>query len=318
MLTFFCGVFMKYVEFGKDKKSVSKVILGLMRTSSMPVDALSNLCNTALDSGINFFDTADCYANGGAEELLGRVFEANPSLRSKVFLQSKCGIRNQDGITWYDFSKEHIINSVNASLSRLKTDYLDSLLLHRPDVLMEGEEIAEAFKVLYDSGKVLNFGFSNCNPSTLEFVSKYTPYKICANQVQFSPCHTPMIDSIVQTNMKWDGSIMRDGGILEYCRLNDIAVQAWSTMQYGFFEGVYLNNEKFPDLNRVLYRIAGEKQVPATAVALAWILRYPGKTQAVIGTTNLERIKDSSKACDFELSRKEWYEIYQAAGNRLP
>ena len=309
---------MEFIEFGTKKTKVSKVILGLMRTSDRSPEELAYLCNTALDSGINFFDTADCYANGGAEELLGRVFEQNPEMRKKVFLQSKCGIRNENGLTWYDFSKEHIINAVNASLSRLKTDYMDSLLLHRPDVLMEGEEIAEAFTTLHKEGKVLNFGLSNCNPGTLSFVSKYVPFKICANQVQFSPCHTPMVDAILQTNMKWDGSNMRDGGILEYCRENDIAVQAWSTMQYGFFEGVYLNNERFPDLNRVLYRIAGERGVNATAVALAWILRYPGKTQTVIGTTKPERVVESSKATDITLSRKEWYEIYQAAGNRLP
>ena len=309
---------MQFIDFGSNDEKVSKVILGLMRTSDKSVEDLTFLCKTALDSEINFFDTADCYANGGAEELLGRVFEQNPELRKKVFLQSKCGIRSENGLTWYDFSKDHIINAVNASLSRLKTDYIDSLLLHRPDVLMEGEEIAEAFTKLHQEGKVLNFGFSNCNPGTLSFVSKYVPFKICANQVQFSPCHTPMIDAILQTNMKWDGSTMRDGGILEYCRMNDIAVQAWSTMQYGFFEGVYLNNERFPDLNRVLYRIAGEQNTNATAVALAWILRYPGKTQAVIGTTNPGRVQESARACDVVLSRKEWYEIYQAAGNRLP
>ena len=309
---------MKHFNYGQSEDSVSTVILGLMRTADMGKDALNGLCETALEAGINFFDTADCYADGRAESLLGDVFQENPSLRDKVFLQSKCGIRSENGMTWYDFSRDYIVAAAEASLSRLKTDRMDSLLLHRPDALMEPEEIAEAFTALYKSGKVRNFGFSNCNPMMLEYLSKNLPFKICANQVQFSVCHTPMLDAGFQVNMKWDGSVMRDGGILEYCRMNDIAVQAWSTMQYGFFEGVYLNNERFPKLNEVFYRIAGEKGVSAAAVALAWILRYPGKTQTVIGTTKPDRIRESAQAAGIELSRKEWYELYLAAGNRLP
>ena len=308
---------MDYINFGETKDSVSKVILGLMRTSDMRVDELTGLCRAALDEGINFFDTADCYANGRAEELLGEVFQRDSGLRDKVFLQSKCGIRNEDGITWYDFSREHIISAVEASLSRLKTDHLESLLLHRPDALMEPEEIAEAFTKLNKEGKVKNFGVSNCNPWQLELLSTL-PFKLSANQLQLSVCHTPMLDEGFDVNMKWDGSTVRAGGILEYCRAKDIAVQAWSTMQYGFFEGVYINNERFPDLNRVLYRIAGEQNVSVTAVALAWILRYPGKTQAVIGTTKIDRVRESAQAVKVQLTHKQWYELYQAAGNRLP
>ena len=308
---------MDYINFGEKKDSVTKVILGLMRTSDMRVDELTGLCRAALDEGINFFDTADCYANGRAEELLGEVFQRDSGLRDKVFLQSKCGIRNEDGITWYDFSREHIISAVETSLSRLKTDHLDSLLLHRPDALMEPEEIAEAFTKLNREGKVKNFGVSNCNPWQLELLSTL-PFKLSANQVQLSVCHTPMLDEGFDVNMKWDGSTVRAGGILEYCRAKDIAVQAWSTMQYGFFEGVYINNERFPDLNRVLYRIAGEQNVSVAAVALAWILRYPGKTQAVIGTTKIDRVRESAQAVKVQLTHKQWYELYQAAGNRLP
>ena len=308
---------MDYIQFGEKNEKVSKVILGLMRISDMSVDQVLDLCHAALDEGINFFDTADCYGNGRAEEILGEVFTRDPDLRKKVFLQSKCGIRNEDGITWYDFSKDHILTAVENSLKRLKTDHLDSLLLHRPDALMEADEIAEAFTKLYKDGKVRNFGVSNCNPYQLQLL-KELPFKLCADQLQLSVCHTPMIDEGFDVNMKWEGSTVRAGGILEYCRANDIAVQAWSTMQYGFFEGVYINNPKFPDLNRVLYRIAGEQNVNATAVALAWILRYPGKTQAVIGTTKIDRIKESARAVEVQLNRKQWYELYQAAGNRLP
>ena len=309
---------MDYIEFGKNKTKVSKLILGLMRTSDLSTDQIATLANTALDQGINYFDTADCYDNGKAESQLGLTFEQNPGLRNKVFLQSKCGIRNENGLTWYDFSEEYILQAVDASLSRLKTDHLDSLLLHRPDALMEPEEIASAFEKLKKSGKVLNFGLSNCNPMTMELIRRFINEPICANQVQFSVAHTPMIDSSLQVNMKWDGATMRDGGILEYCKMNNIAVQAWSTMQYGYFEGIYINSEKYPHLNQVLYRIAGEHNVNVSAVALAWILRHPANMQAVIGTTNPNRIQESARYTDFTLSKKEWYELYQASGNRLP
>lgn len=309
---------MRYIEFGEKNFKVSEIVMGLMRIADMSTKDVANLIYTGLEVGINFLDTADIYAKGKAEEILGAVFVENPDLREKVFLQSKCGIRIDEDFTYFDFSREHILNAVDASLKRLKTDYLDCLLLHRPDALMEPDEIAEAFTKLYDEGKVKNFGVSNFNPAMIKILKKSLKFPIVANQVQFSIAHTPMLDAGFQVNMHWDGAIMRDGGILEYCRSKGIVIQAWSSLQYGYFEGVFLNSEKFPKLNKVLNRMAEEKNVTPTAIALAWILRYPTKMQAVIGTTKPARIKESAKATEIILTKKEWYELYLAAGNKLP
>lgn len=309
---------MRYIEFGEDKRKVSEIVMGLMRIADMSIKEVATLIDTGLEVGINFLDTADIYAKGKAEEILGDVFVENPKLREKVFLQSKCGIRIDEDFTYFDFSREHILNAVDASLKRLKTDYLDSLLLHRPDALMELDEIAEAFTKLYDTGKVKNFGVSNFNPMMMSMLGDALSFPLVTNQVQFSIAHTPMLDAGFQVNMHWDGSAMRDGGILEYCRVQDIAVQAWSSLQYGYFEGVFLGSEKYSKLNAVLNRLAAEKGVTPTAIALAWILRYPAKMQAVIGTTKPARIRESAKATDITLTRKEWYELYLAAGNKLP
>lgn len=309
---------MKYVKFGTSESQASEIILGLMRISSMNAGKVEYLVDSALAQGINFLDTADCYANGYCETLLGEVLQKRPDLRQKVLIQSKCGIRVDPDFVWYDFSKEHILNSVDGILSRLKTDHLDSLLLHRPDALMEADEIAEAFNRLHEQGKVLNFGVSNQNPMMMEKLRRSVSFPLAANQIQLSCAFSPTITSGFTVNMYWDGAVMRDGGILEYCQMNDIAVQSWSSLQYGFFDGVFIGSDKYPELNSVLNRIAAEKNVSATAVALAWILRYPAKMQAVIGTTRVDRVVVAAKASDIELSRKEWYEIYIKAGNRLP
>ena len=309
---------MRYIEFGEDNPRASEIILGLMRIANMSVSEAAKLIDSALNAGINFLDIADCYADGKCEEVLGKVFAKNPSLRNKVFLQTKCGIRKDKEFTYFDFSKQHILESVDASLKRLQTDHIDSLLLHRPDALMEPEEIAEAFNILYVAGKVKNFGVSNMNPLMMERLSKYVSYHIEANQVQLSCAFTPMFDAGFNVNMQNNKSVMRDGGILDYCAFNEIVVQAWSPMQYGFFEGVFIGSDKYPKLNKVLNRIAEEKGVTPTAVALAWILRYPTRIQAVIGTTKPKRIAEAAKATDIELTRKEWYEIYLSAGNVLP
>ena len=309
---------MKYINFGKDDKKVSKLIIGLMRIAEMSTDQVGELLMAGLDEGINFLDTADCYTNGKAERVLGDTFAKNPGLRDKIFLQSKCGIRNDEDFTWFDFSKDHILEAVDASLKRLQTDHLDCLLLHRPDALMEPEEIAEAFDILYKAGKVLNFGVSNQNPIMMDMIRKYSNYPIVTNQVQLSPAFTPSLNAGFHVNMETDPAIMRDGGLFEYCRSNDIVIQAWSPFQYGYFEGVYLGSDKYVKLNQVLDRMAKERGVSPAAVALAWILRYPGRTQVVTGTTKPERLRESAKATEISLTKKEWYEIYLSAGNDLP
>ena len=309
---------MKYIPFGTQKRDVSQILLGMMRISSMTVTEAAALVEGALDAGINALDTADIYANGKCEEILGQVFAARPGLREKVFLQTKCGIRIDPDFTWFDFSKEHILESVDASLKRLHTDHLDSLLLHRPDALMEPEEVGEAFERLRRAGKVLDFGVSNMNPMQMELLKPELPFPIAANQVQLSCAFTPSLDAGFHVNMQDNPAVMRDGGILEYCHMHGIVMQAWSSLQYGYFGGVFLGSDKYPKLNQVIDRIASEKGVTSTAVALAWILRHPGRMQAVIGTTTLSRVRDAVRACDISLRKKEWYEIYLAAGNTLP
>lgn len=310
---------MKYVEFGTEKVQQSEIILGLMRIKDMSEDKVYELLESCIDNGINILDIADCYGKGACEEILGRVFAAHPGLREKFFLQTKCGIRIDEDFTWFDFSRDYILKAVDASLKRMKVDYVDTLLLHRPDALMEPEEIAEAFTKLYDTGKVKDFGVSNMNPIMMELLQdKLLPYKIATNQVQLSCAFTPMLDAGFNVNMLHDKAIMRDGSVLEYCHMNDIVIQAWSSLQYGYFEGVFLGSEKYPKLNAVLNRLAEEKGVTNTAIALAWILRYPAKMQAVIGTTKPSRVAESAKAADVILTKKEWYEIYLSAGNTLP
>ena len=306
---------MKKINIGNGKiTNASEISLGCMRLTELSVSEASNLINTALEQGINFFDHADKYKDGKCEELFAEAVDMKPSVREKFIIQSKCGIRQG----YFDFSKEHILNAVNGSLKRLKTDYLDVLLLHRPDALVEPEEVAEAFDILHSSGKVRYFGVSNQNPMQIELLKKYLNQAIIINQLQLSIMHTGMIDAGISVNMKIDSSNDRDGSILDYCRLNDITIQPWSPFQYGFFEGVFLDNDKFPELNKKIDEIAEKKDVPNTAIAIAWLLRHPAKMQPIVGTMNVKRLKDICKASEVELTRPEWYEIYRAAGNVLP
>lgn len=305
---------MKNISIGGGEICASEIALGCMRISGLSEKGAAALISTALDEGINFFDNADVYGGGKCEEIFAQAIKSNKINRDKIIIQTKCGIRQG----YYDFSKEHIIEAVDGSLKRLNTDYVDVLLLHRPDTLMEPEEVAEAFTKLHKSGKVKYFGVSNQKPLQIELLSKYLNHKIIINQLQLSITNTGMIDSGLNVNMRIDPSIDRDGSILEYCRLKDITIQAWSPFQYGFFEGVFLNNEKFPELNKKIDEIAKLKGVTNSAIAIAWIMRHPAKIQPIVGTTNAGRLKDICKASDVNLSKQEWYDIYTAAGNKLP
>ncbi|WP_010238274.1 aldo/keto reductase [Clostridium arbusti] len=306
---------MKKINIGNGKiTNASEISLGCMRLTELTVSEASKLINTALEEGVNFFDHADKYSDGKCEEIFAEAVDMKPSVREKFIIQSKCGIRPG----FFDFSKEHILDAVDGSLKRLKTDYLDVLLLHRPDALVEPEEVAEAFDILHSSGKVKYFGVSNQNPYQIELLKKYLKQEIIINQLQLGIMHTGMIDAGINVNMKADSSNDRDGSILDYCRLNDITIQPWSPFQYGFFEGVFLDNDKFPELNKKIDEIAEKKDVPNTAIAIAWLLRHPAKMQPIVGTMNVKRLKDICKASSVELSRQEWYEIYRAAGNELP
>jgi predicted oxidoreductase len=305
---------MKKVKIANGAINASAISMGCMRISNLTEAEAYELINCALDQGINFFDHADIYGGGRAEEIFSQAIGMNPAIRDNIFIQTKCGIRKG----YFDFSKEHILSSVDSSLKRLNTEYIDVLLLHRPDTLMEPEEVAEAFEALERSGKVRYFGVSNFNSMQIELLNRYLKSKVIINQLQFSIMHTGMIDSGLNVNMKNNESIDRDGSILEYCRLNGITIQAWSPFQYGFFDGTFIDNDKFPELNTKMDEIAVQKGVSKTALAIAWILRHPAGIQAVVGTTNIERMKEICKASQVTLTRQEWYAIYLAAGNKLP
>lgn len=308
---------MRYIKFGERQKEVSEVVLGLMRISEMTVDQVEELIESALAVGINAFDIADCYGHGKCEQILGEVLKCRPDLREKMWIQSKCGIRMEE-FTYFDFSKEHILEAVDGILERLNVDYIDSLLLHRPDALMEPVEIAEAFDLLKAQGKVIDFGVSNQNPMMMALIQKDVNQPLVANQLQLSAAFTPSFDAGFHVNMKQEAGIVRDSSIFEYCRLHDVVIQAWSVLQFDYFGGVFLGSEKYPELNQVLNRLAEKYHVSPSAVAIAWVLRYPAKMQAVIGTTKKARVAETARAAEIQLTRKEWYEIYLAAGNDLP
>lgn len=305
---------MKNLIIGDTNLEVSEVGLGCMRiTELQDKKEVRNLIDTAMDQGIDFFDHADIYDGGHAEEVFGEVVE--PAMRQNMIIQSKCGIIPGKA---YDFSKEHILRSVEESLKRLRTDYLDILLLHRPDTLMEPGEVAEAFELLEKSGKVRYFGVSNQNFMQIELLNKYCGNRIKINQLQFSIAHCDIVDSGLNVNVHSEAGANRDGSILEYCRLKDITIQAWSPFQYGMFEGVFLNNEKFPKLNKLVDELAEKYQVTNNAIAVAWILRHPARIQPIVGTTNKNRLTDICKASEVKLTREEWYALYMAAGKVLP
>ena len=308
---------MRYITLGQDDKELSEIVLGMMRIKDKSVKEVEELVETALSVGINAFDLADIYGRGRCEELLGIVLKNRSDLREKMWIQSKCGIRIEE-FTYFDFSKDYIIKSVDGILQRLKIDHLDSLLLHRPDALMESDQVAEAFDLLYKQGKVRNFGVSNQNPMMMELLKKDVKQPLAVNQLQLSAAFTPGFESGFHVNMEDSQAAMRDGSIFEYCQLHDVVIQAWSVLQFGYFKGNFVGNEKFQALNQVLDRLAIKYGVTSSTIAISWILRYPAKMQAVVGTTNPKHLREVSQAANFSLTRKEWYEIYLAAGNNLP
>ena len=306
---------MKKIQLGKSGLKVPAIAVGCMRMSQADPEKRPAFIESCLEYGANFFDHADIYGNGECETLFAQAIGMKPSVREKVLLQSKCGI--VPGVM-YDFSKEHILDSVDGILKRLNTDYLDVLLLHRPDALMEPEEVAEAFDRLETSGKVRHFGVSNQRPYQIQLLQKYIRQPLVVDQLQFSMTNSQMVTQGMEVNMATDGAVDRDGGILDYCRLNDITIQAWSPFQYGFFSGVFLGNEKFPELNQAIGKLAEKYQVSDTAIVTAWMMRHPAGMQMVTGTMNAGRMKEICQGTDILLTRQEWYELYLAAGHMLP
>lgn len=306
---------MRYLHLEGLPLPASNIVMGCMRINRLSVEEAGRLIRTEMELGVNFFDHADIYGGGECETHFGRALPLLPSVREKIILQSKCGICKG----YYDSSKEHILRSVEGSLRRLGTDYLDVLLLHRPDTLMEPEEVAEAFLELHQSGKVRSFGVSNHNPAQIELLQAYLPQKLRFNQLQLSCAHTPLLDEGLAVNMGISQSVVRTGGALEYARLKGITIQAWSPFQRGFFGGPFLGDrENCGELCDKLDAVAACHGVTAEAAAIGFITRHPARMQVILGTTNLQRAKEAAMGSELPLTREEWYGIYQAAGNPLP
>lgn len=295
--------------------SVSRIAQGCMRIDRLTKAELDALIRSDLEAGISFFEHADIYGgNGRCEELFGNILREDPSLRERMTIQTKCGIRPGR----YDFSKEHILTSVEQSLRRLGTDQVEFLVLHRPDTLVEPEEVAEAFTRLKEQGKVKKFGVSNHNAMQIVLLNKYLPEPLVIDQLQFGLGHTVLVDAGLNVNMKNEESVNRDDSTLDFCRLNDITIQAWSPLQFGFIKGHFMDNPDFEGLNRKLEELGEAYGITATAMAIAWILRHSAKIQPVVGSVNSERMGDIAKAADVTITRKEWYDLYCATGKSLP
>ena len=305
---------MRSIQLGISDLQVPVIAVGCMRINRLSASEAETFIRTALSGGANFFDHADIYGGGNSERLFGAYLNRHKGARERMFIQTKCAIHDGQ----YDFSKEHIIRSVEGSLSRLGVDYVDLLLLHRPDTLMEPEEVAEAFDALESSGRVRHFGVSNHNPMQVELLKTAVRQPLVVNQLQYSVTESGMVTSGMNVNMKNAESQMHDGGLLEYSRIKKMTIQAWSPFQYGFFKGTFVDNEDFPELNAKFAEIGEKYGLSKTGVAAAWILRHPANMQLIAGTMNPAHLTDICKAADVTLTRAEWYEIYRAAGHCLP
>lgn len=298
-------------------ENVSRLILGCMRMPDLSIDKAAEMVKTSMDLGINFFDNATCYTDGVAEERFGEAWTKAGIARDRFILQTKCGLcfdRNE-----FDWRRETILSSVDDSLRRMKTNYLDILLLHRPDLLYEPEEVAAAFDALEKSGKVRHFGVSNVPPMMLEVLKHTVKQPLIINQLQLSLEQSQLIDAaFYMNNLTTERSIDRDNGLLDYCRLHNITIQAWSPLQYGMFGGCFIDDPKYPELNAALAELAEKYHVTKAAIALAWILRHPAQMQVIVGTMNPRHLEESAAATQVSLTHHEWYQLYLAAGKFLP
>lgn len=306
---------MKQILLGASGMTAPAVIVGCMRLGDLDRQALGRFLHTAVENGAYFFDHADIYGGGVCEERFGAALRNERSIRREdLILQSKCGIRQ--GL--YDSSKHHILHAVDESLRRLQTDYLDVLLIHRPDALAEPEEVAAAFDELEQKGKVRCFGVSNHKPMQIELLKRVVRQPLIINQLQFSIPVSNMIANGLEVNMDTPGSPDRDGSVLDYSRLNDMTIQAWSPFQTPNWGGCFLGDGRYEKLNRELDALAAQYSVSPMTIAAAWILRHPARMQLISGTTREARLKAIIQACDLTLTREEWYRLYLAAGHPLP
>ena len=308
---------MQKINIASGPDNASRIILGCMRMPALSIEDAAKMIETAVDLGINFFDHATCYGDGEAETRFGDALKLTNIKREDLIIQSKCGLRFDKQI--FDWRKSNIIESVDGILKRLKMEYIDVLLLHRPDLLYDPEQIAEAFDELEKAGKVRHFGVSNTMPMQIELLKKHVKQPLKINQLQLSLEQSQLIDQDLYMNNKTtDMSFMRDGGALDYCRLNDITIQAWSPLQQGMFGGMFIDNPDFPEMNEVLGELAEKYGVTKAAIAIAWILRHPAKIQVIAGTMNPTHLREMAEADKIELTHEEWYKLYLSSGKFLP
>jgi predicted oxidoreductase len=311
---------MKYSELGTSGVKASRVALGVMRLNGKEREDAQTIVQTALDAGVNFFDTADCYASGESSRRLGQALQDLGVDRSSIYVQTKFGIYKDpdERISRYNFEKDHLLSALDSELNNLQTDYVDFVLLHRPDTLVDLDQLAETFNELQNSGKVRHFGVSNMNPLQVEMLQNALDQKLEVNQLQFGLGHTGMVQQEIHVNMADAASVDHDGGLISYSRLKNMTIQAWSPFQFGFFEGVFIDNPKFPELNDAMRQVADKYSVTKNAIAVAWILRHPAKMQVLLGSMTPSRLNEMMAGADVEISAQEWYNLYVAAGNDLP
>lgn len=306
---------MRTMRLGPSDLEIPVVAVGCMRLDTLDRREAERFVHAALDEGARFFDHADVYGRGACEEIFAEAVGMNGTVREQLILQSKCGIH--PGVM-FDFSREHILASVDGILRRLRTEYLDVLLLHRPDTLMEPDEVAAAFDTLEREGKVRHFGVSNHHPRQIDLLKRSVRQPLVANQLQASLADATMITSGLNANRQVDAAVDRDGYVLEYCRANDVTIQPWSPVQAKSIGGSFIGSDAFPELNAALEEAAHRHGVTPTTIAIAWLLRHPARMQPVTGTTNIGRLQACCRASEVELTREEWYTLYRAAGHPLP
>lgn len=308
---------MQRINICEGPANASRLILGCMRMPALSTEDAAKIIETAVELGINYIDHATCYGGGEAEVRFGDAIKLTDIKREDLIIQSKCGLRF-DNMT-FDWTKENIIESVDGILQRLQMDYLDVLLLHRPDLLFDPEQVAEAFDELEAAGKVKHFGVSNTTPMQTELLKKFVKQPLKINQLQLSLEQSQLIDQgLYMNNKTTDMSVMRDGGALDYCRLNDITIQAWSPLQHGMFKGMFIDNPDFPEMNEALGELADKYGVTKAAIAIAWILRHPAKMQVIAGTMNPVHLREMAEADKINLTHQEWYKLYLSSGKFLP
>lgn len=324
---------MKKLRIPNTDLEVSSIIYGCMMIggdwTAKPLDDSTrkravHSVRAAIDQGITFFDTADIYCRGKSDQAFSGIWSEVSGLRPNIVLQTKAGIRFPDDPgkgdpARYDFSYEHIMRSVEGSLERLKTDYVDILLLHRPDALVEGEEVARALGELHRAGKVRYFGVSNHSAEQIEYLRRYVEQPIVANQLELNILHSGLLSVGVSINQTYPPEPIHGQGAIEYCRRHSITIQAWSPLAKGRLSGSPSKNptQRETTAAEAVSAMAKKKGVPPEAILVAWLQRHPAHIQPVIGTTRPERIAAACKGDEVSLSREEWYSLF-AAGRGAP